>query len=125
MARPTPSGCRQCRYARQPTANDNVTANQLQGHTGTIMECSTCHWRLHRQQPERAPRHAPVASSSWISGHEDLADSTSGKNACRACHGMRGQGTPLSRVPVARTVGSRTFAKGEQVTCTKCHENKL
>ena len=26
-----------------PNANDNVTAKQLQGHTGTITECSTCH----------------------------------------------------------------------------------
>ncbi len=26
-----------------PNANDNLTATQLQGHPGTIMECSTCH----------------------------------------------------------------------------------
>jgi hypothetical protein len=26
-----------------PSANDNVAAIQLQGHTGTIIECSTCH----------------------------------------------------------------------------------
>ena len=28
---------------RDPNANDNVTALQLQGHTGTILECSVCH----------------------------------------------------------------------------------
>ncbi|WP_367026059.1 multiheme c-type cytochrome [Methylococcus sp. ANG] len=26
-----------------PSANDNVTALQLQGHTGTILECNVCH----------------------------------------------------------------------------------
>ncbi|MDD2768270.1 MAG: Ig domain-containing protein [Methylococcus sp.] len=28
---------------RDPNANDNVTALQLQGHTGAIMECKVCH----------------------------------------------------------------------------------
>ncbi|MDD2768271.1 MAG: Ig domain-containing protein [Methylococcus sp.] len=28
---------------RDPNANDNVTALQLQGHTGAILECSVCH----------------------------------------------------------------------------------
>jgi hypothetical protein len=28
---------------RNPSSNDNVTALQLQGHTGTILECNVCH----------------------------------------------------------------------------------
>ena len=28
---------------RDPNSNDNVTALQLQGHTGTILECNVCH----------------------------------------------------------------------------------
>lgn len=28
---------------RDPKANDNVTSLQLQGHTGTILECNVCH----------------------------------------------------------------------------------
>jgi hypothetical protein len=40
-------GCHGATHAEWPNANpkvnDNVTANQLQGHTGTIVECSTCH----------------------------------------------------------------------------------
>ncbi len=28
---------------RDPNANDNVTANELQGHTGAVLECSVCH----------------------------------------------------------------------------------
>jgi hypothetical protein len=28
---------------RDPNANDNVTAMELQGHTGSLLECNTCH----------------------------------------------------------------------------------
>ncbi len=40
-------GCHGATHAEwpngNPNANDNVTANQLQGHTGTLIECTTCH----------------------------------------------------------------------------------
>jgi post-segregation antitoxin (ccd killing protein) len=108
-----------------PNANDNLAPTQLQGHAGVVMECGTCHSGSTGNNLNGPHGMHPVASSGWISGHEDLASSTGQKNTCRACHGATGQGTPLSKVPVARTVGTRTFAKGEQVTCTKCHENKL
>jgi hypothetical protein len=40
-------GCHGATHAEWPNANsnanDNVTATQLQGHTGTIVECGTCH----------------------------------------------------------------------------------
>jgi hypothetical protein len=43
-------GCESCHGSphaiwpnRNPNANDNVTAIQLQGHAGTITECTTCH----------------------------------------------------------------------------------
>jgi hypothetical protein len=105
-----------------PNANDNLTAGQLQGHPGAIVECSTCHTGSTGNNLNGPHGMHPVGSSSWISGHEDHVGDG---NACRACHGMTGQGTPLSRVAVARTVGTPTFAKGEQVTCTKCHSNQL
>ena len=108
-----------------PNANDNLAAVQLQGHPGTLMECNTCHTAYTGTNLNGPHGMHPVGSSTWISNHEDVASTTAQKNVCRACHGMTGQGTPLSRVPVARTVGSRTFAKGEQVTCTKCHGNEL
>jgi len=108
-----------------PAANDNLTPTQLQGHPGTIMECGTCHTAYTGTNLNGPHGMHPVGNSSWISGHHNIADNTTQKNSCRACHGLHGGGTPLSRVPIARTVGSRTFAKGEQVTCTKCHENQL
>ena len=108
-----------------PNANDNLAATQLQGHPGTILECSTCHTTSTGNNLNGPHGMHPVGDSNWISRHKSLAETTAEKNACRACHGMNGQGTPLSRTPIARTVGNRTFAKGEQVTCTKCHGNEL
>ena len=39
--------------------------------------------------------------------------------------GQTGQGTVLSTVSVNRTVGTRTFTKGEQISCGRCHSNPL
>ena len=40
-------------------ANDNVAATQLQGHAGTIGECSTCHQAASHERARRAARDAP------------------------------------------------------------------
>jgi cytochrome c2 len=109
----------------KPNANDNLAAVQLQGHPGAIMECNTCHTSSTGINLNGPHGMHPVADSNWIEHHENMAETTAQKNTCRACHGMTGQGTPLSRTPVARTVGGRSFAKGEAVTCTKCHSNEL
>ncbi|HEX8979155.1 MAG TPA: Calx-beta domain-containing protein [Parasulfuritortus sp.] len=105
-----------------PAANDNVAPTQVQGHAGAIMECSACHTGTLANNLNGPHGMHPVASSSWISGHENFAGNG---DPCRVCHGVTGQGTPLSMVPVARTVGSRQFAAGEQVSCGKCHTNYI
>jgi len=105
-------------------ANDNMASIQLQGHTGKIIECTTCHAAGSLPVGLGGPHGMhPVGDSRFISNHKDIVSSQ--RANCRACHGQTGQGTVLSKVPVARTVGSRSFAKGEQVTCTKCHSNEL
>ncbi len=96
-----------------PNANDNLAAIQLQGHAGTIMECGTCHTAYTGHQPERAPWHAP-------GGQQHLDQPTQGDRAkpprkrmpAGPATVMTGQGTPLSRAPVARTVGNRSFRQG-------------
>ncbi|MBI1285503.1 MAG: hypothetical protein GC183_14405 [Thiobacillus sp.] len=108
-----------------PNANDNLAATQLQGHPGTVIECGTCHTAYTGTNLNGPHGMHPVASSTWIEHHHEVAETTAQKNACRACHGMTGQGTPLSRTPIARTMDGRNFAKGEAVNCTKCHGNKL
>jgi hypothetical protein len=104
-------------------ANDNVAANQVQGHTGKITECSACHSTSPGITLGGPHGMHPVGDSGFISGHEDFADAH--RAQCQACHGQTGQGTVLSTVSVNRTVGSRTFTKGEQITCSRCHSNPL
>jgi PKD repeat protein len=109
-------------------ANDNVAATQLQGHKGTITECSTCHEGDLGSTLGGPHGMHPVGNTRFSNGgHENLAESN--KNACRACHGQNGEGTVLSRAAADRSLSNegRTvqIAKGEMVNCTHCHSNEL
>ena len=103
-------------------ANDNMAAIQIQGHTGKITECTACHTAGLPVSLGGPHGMHPVGDSRFISGHSGLVGNG---NNCRTCHGQTGQGTVLAKVSVNRTVGSRTFTKGEQITCTRCHSNEL
>lgn len=110
-----------------PLANDNVTATQLQGHSGTLIECSACHGAADLGNTLKGPHGMhPVGNTRFSDGgHEDLAERN--LKACATCHGARGQGTVLSRAAVSRTLsteeGSVRVAKGQPVACDLCHEN--
>jgi len=119
-------------------ANDNVTALQLQGHTGTISECSTCHTGdLGSTLEGPHGMHAVGnAGQRFAEGdHESLAKDN--PNACRACHGQDGEGTVLSAMFTDRLLKcddetsfcpdgkQQLFPKGYQVTCVDCHDNEL
>jgi hypothetical protein len=120
-------GCHNSTHAIWPnpvdTHNDNVAARSLQGHTGTIVECSVCH-SPGTLPPSLAGPHGlhPVGDSSWaLGGHGDLASGNS--SACAACHGTDFRGTALSRTATMRTWGSQgTFPKGHVVGCYDCHD---
>jgi hypothetical protein len=114
---------------RTPTANDNQTSNQLQGHAGVIVECNTCHTGT-MSNNLNGPHGMHPVSQGWANGgHESSAKNN--RDACRACHGRTGQGTALSRTFNARTFtniedrGTVTFTKGQQIGCTHCHGNEL
>ena len=114
-----------------PTANDNVAANQLQGHAGTITECAVCHTTLPLTLNGPHGMHN-VNSPAWTLGHEDFYERN--PNACRACHGLNLEGTVLSVTAADREFlrddededegGARTIsvAKGTPVSCDLCHE---
>jgi hypothetical protein len=105
-------------------ANDNMAAIQLQGHTGKIIECTSCHAAGSLQVGLGGPHGMhPVGDSRFISNHSNIVSAN--RAQCRACHGQTGQGSVLSKVAVNRTVGSRTFTKGEIITCSRCHSNQL
>lgn len=109
-------------------ANDNVAANQLQGHKGTIIECTTCHEGDLGNTLGGPHGMHPVGDTRFSNGgHENLAEQD--KDACRACHGRNGEGTVLSRAAADRSLSNEgrtvNIAKGEMVNCTHCHSNKL
>lgn len=121
-----------------PNANDNVTALQLQGHAGTISECSTCHTGDMGSTLEGPHGMHPVggAGQRFAEGdHESLAKDN--PDTCRACHGQNGEGTVLSAMFTDRLLKcddptsfcpdgkQQLFPKGYQVTCVDCHDNEL
>jgi cytochrome c553 len=106
------------------THNDNVAARELQGHTGTVAECSTCHAPGSLALTLNGPHGMHnVGDSRWTKGHENLAESN--VQACAACHGANYRGTVLSRTAAVRTwsteYGTRTVPKGQVVGCYDCH----
>jgi hypothetical protein len=121
-----------------PNANDNVAAMQLQGHTGTIAECSTCHTGDLGSNLDGPHGMHPIGSAGekFAGGdHEELAKNN--PNACRACHGRNGEGTVLSAMAQDRVLecddstafcpngNSVLFENDHQVGCTECHDNEL
>ena len=114
-----------------PLANDNVAASQLQGHSGTLIECTTCHAAGTLGLTLNGPHGMhPVNDTNWTANHSDFAEKQ--RDSCRTCHGLRGEGTVLSRVAATRTLranerGTRTVTlqRGTAVRCDTCHENKL
>ena len=113
---------------KNPFSNDNKAAKDIQGHAGVVIECSSCHegdMGITLKGPHGLH---PVGNTKFSDGgHEDLAEKN--PDACRACHGLNGEGSVLSRAAVDRTLnkehGTVTVSKGEPVTCTLCHKNKL
>jgi hypothetical protein len=126
-------------------ANDNLAAVQLQGHAGTITECTTCHEPTNASLPlSLGGPHGmhPVADFNgrdqrWNTRHENAAESNPA--ACQACHGVTGQGTVLSRTAKTRLLRCKdadgslcgaedqliTVAAGTPIGCAQCHENEI
>ncbi len=113
---------------KNPDANDNVAALQLQGHSGPIAECSVCHEGDLGNTLKGPHGMHPVGDTRFSNGgHEDMAESN--KDACRACHGKNGEGSVLARAATDRVLqnehGTVTLNRGDQVTCNLCHDNEL
>jgi hypothetical protein len=128
-----------------PNANDNVAADQLQGHSGTITECQACHgaasFRVDNFLREfdangwmKGPHGMhPVADGMWGDKHgEVFKNSATPAGTCESCHGAQLQGSPLARTAADRNLeckespncrGDRIqLAKGTQVSCSLCHK---
>ena len=131
-----------------PNANDNVTAKQLQGHTGTITECSTCHassfniddfkGNLDSNGWFKGPHGMhPVGTAMWNDKHKEARQGAPAE-ICSSCHGADGRGTVLSRTAADRVFECKergtlcgsdqktvSIAKGTPIGCVECHSNKI
>jgi hypothetical protein len=116
--------CHGATHAEYPSShvNDNVQSLAVQGHTGTINECTACHKTV-PLTTTGGPHGLHTIGQSWVSEHEHAAEA--GTAACTYCHGADYRGTALSEVKVAKTftVEGRTksFAAGQKVGCYDCH----
>lgn len=149
-------GCHGSTHAIWPIknsfANDNIAATQLQGHRGTLTECTTCHGddsfnieddfktNLDSNGRMKGPHGMhPVNNPKWTEKHKEV--DKNGRTTCKACHGVNGQGTVLSRVADDRVFECKEkdlpgcsessgekvihMTSGTQVSCTQCHENYI
>ncbi len=127
-------GCHGATHAEwpngNPNANDNITASQLQGHVGTIADCTTCHSSSpgnNLNGPHGLHRIA-FDSTPWSSSgvHSGPGDNFSN---CATCHGGTSRnnscGTVLSRALATRTFSGRTIQAGEPVGCAVCHSGSF
>jgi hypothetical protein len=118
-------GCHNSTHAIWPNPvdahNDNVAARELQGHGGTITDCTTCHGAGTLALDLGGPHGMHVVGDSrWYrGGHGSLAKQN--RQACAACHGADFRGSVLSKTAAVRDWGSRTVAKGFSVSCYDCH----
>ncbi len=120
------SACHGSQHGEYPTlqVNDNLYSKAIQGYTGKLVECTTCHSSLSTTQTG-GPHGMHNLGQDWVNTHPNYAQN-GGYTKCAYCHGGNYTGTPLSAVPVTRTFtvedgGSKTFNAGHQVSCYDCH----
>ena len=145
-------GCHGATHAEwpnaNPNANDNVTAKQLQGHTGPITECTTCHasnfdiddfkGNLDGSGWMKGPHGMhPVGTAMWNDKHKEALQDAP-RDICSSCHGADGLGTVLSRTAADRVFECKengtlcgkdqktvSIAKGTPIGCVECHSNEI
>ncbi|HSN54052.1 MAG TPA: Ig-like domain-containing protein, partial [Candidatus Sulfomarinibacteraceae bacterium] len=106
--------------------NDNVAAEQIQGHQGTLVECSACHGSS-PSTGDGGPHGLHPVGQEWARDHDhELAKGgAEALGACRACHGADDRGSVLSRSQATRTIttefGTKTFWRGFEIGCFTCH----
>jgi hypothetical protein len=121
------SACHGSTHAIFPSAhpNDNVQSILVQGHEGTIGDCTACH-TTSPKTVTGGPHGMHPVGTAWLQDHKDEAED--GKHvSCRVCHGLDYRGTELSRTFGPRTLptgkfGTKQFWEGYEVGCYDCHK---
>ncbi len=112
--------CHGATHAEYPSTHsqDNALSLDLQGHTGTVAECTACHTTI-PTTVTGGPHGMHTTGDAWVSSHKSQAKSN--QTACAYCHGADFRGTPLSQIKVAKTINKKSFAAGHNMNCYDCH----
>jgi hypothetical protein len=116
--------CHGSTHAEYPSshANDNVQSMKLQGHVGTMAECTACHTTT-PQTVAGGPHGLHPVGQGWVQGHKDPGEHNLA--LCKNCHGANLRGTVLSRSFADRVLqtdfGTKVFWRGAQIGCYSCH----
>jgi hypothetical protein len=117
--------CHGSTHAEYPSAqaNDDAQSLALQGHVGTINECTVCHSAAPTTS-NGGPHGMHEVGQAWVQDHHSGGVS---RTTCQQCHGTTSAGSPLAVVKTAKTLnageyGNKTFAAGDRVTCWSCHK---
>jgi hypothetical protein len=101
---------------------DNIASQTMQGHIGTVGECSACHKRV-PNTVTGGPHGMHPVGQSFVQSHEHVAENNSAQ--CKVCHGSDYKGTHLSKTFASRSFstewGTKNFAKGHKISCYDCH----
>ncbi|MEZ5966985.1 MAG: Ig-like domain-containing protein [Planctomycetota bacterium] len=104
-------------------SNDNIQSVALQGHEGTLAECSACHGNAVPLTGNGGPHGMHTIGQTWVIEHHDYVEGHEAE--CRACHGADSRGTVLSAAQGDRSFptryGTKVFPRGSQVGCYACH----
>ncbi len=102
---------------------DNKVSIAIQGHSGTIGECSACHTTV-PNTITGGPHGMHPVGDSWVRNHENVAENNPAQ--CKVCHGADYRGSALSATWTNRTLhtgefGTKNWTKGHKVSCYDCH----
>jgi len=118
------SACHGSTHAIYPSshAEDNLQSIAVQGHEGTIAECTACHDTVPRTT-SGGPHGMHSVGQYWVGAHGDVAESS--RTSCKNCHGTDYRGSFLSRTSASRSFstewGTKSFGAGHAVSCYDCH----
>jgi len=106
-------------------SHDNDIAIDLQGHDGSIIECSSCHKGdlvLSLSGPHGLHN---INDDNWVKNHGAFFNWRK-PELCQSCHGLNLQGGRLSKTAAVRTFSLpggyvMSYQKGQFVGCSECH----
>ena len=115
--------CHGSTHAEFPSheGNDNLLAEDHQGHPGTLSDCASCHDPV-PATVTGGPHGLHPTGAAWAEDHGDIGGGTEG---CRACHGADYRATVLSASTADQTrttvYGTIRFWRGFRIGCWACH----